>query len=626
MLNLINLAFAFDRESEMLFEKWQKVGVIVGSDSGYEPDGNVTVAELAAILNRVFMFPQQNPIIALSDVSPGDWFYQDIQRLCGAGIINAYNGKIGPNERLSRERAFTILARACEVNIPATYITSFSDDQFISNWAMGACQLFKNKGYLSSISPLDPQRLITRAELLKVLDSIAGEIITDSNPISNDKKSGLVIKKAEKEFSDTKVAGNLYWLLEGNQGIINLKNTDIEGTLFIGSVVPIVSKDHSTRIKVEIDNCKIQSIIINRPAEFSINGQIGALQNNADVKIAMNANSQIERFNASMKANVTGEGSIDFVLLERLAFQSTFERKPDALLDIAQGVYSGKSNLAGLNVIDGRRFYLNDDGRIQTGFVNTGDKSYYFTSDGKNAAGMITLDGNTYYLDSQGAKQTGLIDYEGHTYYFSPEGIMSKGLQIVNGKNYYFDENGRLVKGKLSKEYNIDSEGVALPRISTGNTALDQSLDEIIQSITYEGMPIIDQQYAVYSWVRDNLSYLGIAVDTTNGYNANLVNKLSIYALENYKGSCEHVAALLKVFLDRLGTEAIVVTGSRYSYLSLRYSDHAWVLTKSNSNYFHCDPLFERNHTKTPKSGFMRNDEYMSGHHRWDRSAYPASN
>ena len=110
---------------------------------------------------------------------------------------------------------------------------------------------------------------------------------------------------------------------------------------------------------------------------------------------------------------------------------------------------------------DGQR-YFGDDGVMRTGFQKISGYTYYFDSDGNKVTSWQKINGNEYYFDSNGRMQTG---WDGDRYY-GDDGVMRTGLHVVDGKTYYFDSYGRIVKGEEvvnGKRYYFNyDDGVAI--------------------------------------------------------------------------------------------------------------------------------------------------------------------
>ena len=104
----------------------------------------------------------------------------------------------------------------------------------------------------------------------------------------------------------------------------------------------------------------------------------------------------------------------------------------------------------GLVVIDKDIYYFNEQGYLQTGWVDVNGITYLFnpTDNGKLYKGWWTDATGTYYLDPKDAhKTTGLAAIDGSVYYFNEAGQMQIGAYVVNGNTYYFGPDGKMQTG-----------------------------------------------------------------------------------------------------------------------------------------------------------------------------------
>lgn len=111
--------------------------------------------------------------------------------------------------------------------------------------------------------------------------------------------------------------------------------------------------------------------------------------------------------------------------------------------------------LTGLKKISKKYYYFNKKGVMQTSFQTINKKKYYFNSKGVMQTGWKTIKKKTYYFSESGVMQTGLKKIDSKTYYFNKKGIMQTDFQTVNKKKYYFNSKGVMVKGlkKINKKY-----------------------------------------------------------------------------------------------------------------------------------------------------------------------------
>ena len=137
---------------------------------------------------------------------------------------------------------------------------------------------------------------------------------------------------------------------------------------------------------------------------------------------------------------------------------------------------------------DGKNYYMNEEGVIQTSWQMISGSTYYLGTDGAMATGLQTIKNETYYFGNDGAMRVGFQNVNGSTYYFDEKysatdgnrGRMLTGIQEINGERYYLDsENGKLATGWLTlgkdsvddvgKTFYMNSRGVIQTGFQTIN-------------------------------------------------------------------------------------------------------------------------------------------------------------
>ena len=82
-------------------------GVMVGtSEDKINPDGYLTRAQMAAMIDRLFGTYKSADISRYTDVSRGGWYYDYIAQAVHMGTFAGYsNSRMGPDENITREQA-----------------------------------------------------------------------------------------------------------------------------------------------------------------------------------------------------------------------------------------------------------------------------------------------------------------------------------------------------------------------------------------------------------------------------------------------------------------------------------------------------------------------------------------
>ncbi len=179
-----------------------------------------------------------------------------------------------------------------------------------------------------------------------------------------------------------------------------------------------------------------------------------------------------------------------------------------------------------------------------------------------------------------------------------------------------------------SKDPSVETSGSIEDTVAvgtkTGDDVLDDAVLEVIEDVCSADASLEDNLGALFDWMTKNLTYRNVTVDLSNGYTDELVIDIAKTLITTYRGACEHNAALMKVFCDRLGAPAICVSGD-FKNESGQWVEHAWCICEIDGAYRHIDVLYGRNHTRgNARSMFLVTDEKFSATHRWNEEDYPA--
>ena len=157
-------------------------GILKGDQDGdLNATSNATRAELAAMLVRLFGTQKMDSLNGFSDVPAKAWYHDEMAKAVAMGIYKGSGGKLNPTNRITREEAFVVLARAFGVTAATTdALASAPDKAKVSSWAANAMAGMIESGLVHGYSDgsLKPKGYITRQELAQVLFN-ALDCITD---------------------------------------------------------------------------------------------------------------------------------------------------------------------------------------------------------------------------------------------------------------------------------------------------------------------------------------------------------------------------------------------------------------------------------------------------------------
>ena len=214
-------------------------GLLYGkSATVIDPNGDMTRAEMAAIINRSFGCYVKADISKYTDVSKSKWYYDDIAMSVQMGTYNGRSASaMAPDSPITRQEAMTVVARALELDYDSyskTDLSVFSDRSEISNWALPYVRAMVGADYIHGrgkvLAPLDN---ITRAEFAQIFYNIIGTYITAKGTYDKDIKGSVLVRTADVELKDLTVDGDLIIGCGAADGKIVLDNVTVNGRLLV---------------------------------------------------------------------------------------------------------------------------------------------------------------------------------------------------------------------------------------------------------------------------------------------------------------------------------------------------------------------------------------------------------
>lgn len=139
-------------------------GLLTGSGGNILPNDNLTRAQMAAIITRAFGATEQASLAAYTDVPASAWYFSDMGKAVQMKVFSGNNGLLSPDAAITRQEAFTVLARAFKLKYgTATDLSSFSDATNVANWAVGSTAAMVTDGYVQGANGrINPKANISR--------------------------------------------------------------------------------------------------------------------------------------------------------------------------------------------------------------------------------------------------------------------------------------------------------------------------------------------------------------------------------------------------------------------------------------------------------------------------------
>ncbi|CAH1212531.1 hypothetical protein PAECIP111892_03771 [Paenibacillus auburnensis] len=240
-------------------QRWSDTGIIGGyGDGTFRPNNQVTKAEFAVIMNRIFNYKAEAAVLP-ADAAGHLWFSKDIAKGIAAGYLSVDPANlIHPSAMLSRAEAAVALQKifrleAIKPQAVYTDLAGAGSELTDAITALTAADYLQ--GYPGGL--FKPGGAISRAELARIVDLMVPGLVTSPGEVSlGTVKGNVVLNSTDILLKDTVIEGNLY-LTEGiGEGNVMLQGVQVTGTTFIRG-----GGEHS----VSLENSKLGKVVVARP-------------------------------------------------------------------------------------------------------------------------------------------------------------------------------------------------------------------------------------------------------------------------------------------------------------------------------------------------------------------------
>ena len=295
-------AFATDYKghwAENVITEWTDRGIVAGYDEGvFKPENQVTRAELAAFITRIFGLEDASKAKVYGDIKTNDWYVQVVQKVSSANIMNDYGTQFKPNVAATREEAAYAIAKAYKMTNGEAI--KFTDKNQISAWSVDEIAALVGGNYIvgrpdGSFGPKDS---LTRAEFVSMIDKITAELYNKAGTYTANVNGNVVVNTKDVVLKDMTITGNLY-LAEGiGMGDATLNNVKVTGKVFVEGG--------------GINSIKLQNTIL---SQVEITKAVG------NVRIVADAKSEVKALKAESPAKLEGKfGKVEVATKQPMEF------------------------------------------------------------------------------------------------------------------------------------------------------------------------------------------------------------------------------------------------------------------------------------------------------------------
>lgn len=258
-------------------------GLLIGKGEGIlDPQGSLTRAEMAAVINRAFGAYVEGDLSRFTDVPKDKWYYGDMAMAWHMGTyVGAGEDTMAPEADITRQEAMAVVARALQLNLEDygdTDLSAFADAGAISGWALLYVRAMVGAGYIQGWdSKLFPRDAITRAEFAQVFANIIEEYITTSGTYTQDYEGSLLVRTDDVTLKDLTVYGDLILGCGAADGAVTLDNVTVTGRVVVwGGGTDAVRMDNGTDV-ADLIVCRVDGpvkVIFDRDSTLKVHDTI----------------------------------------------------------------------------------------------------------------------------------------------------------------------------------------------------------------------------------------------------------------------------------------------------------------------------------------------------------------
>lgn len=225
-------------------------GLLGGVDGEHiAPQGVLTRAQMAAIINRAFGAEKTASLTGYTDVAANAWYATDMAKAVQMGTFSGSgNGLLEPDRAITREEAFSVLARAFALSAgDGAALNDFTDGAQVSAWARGSVSAMVAGGYVngSDGNRLNPQQSITRAEFAAVMSNLVAQYIDADSTLNRSLEiDGNVIVRGNVDLSGYTINGDV--IIADAADAVSLSGVTITGRLVVRGASESLSVEDSS--------------------------------------------------------------------------------------------------------------------------------------------------------------------------------------------------------------------------------------------------------------------------------------------------------------------------------------------------------------------------------------------
>lgn len=518
-------------------------GLLNGSNGMIDAKGLLTRAQMAAIVSRAFGAAKTASLDDYRDVLPSAWYYSDMGKAVKMGAFQGANGLLNPDAPITREEAFTVLARAfaLEGGGSAT-LKDFVDGGTVSSWASESVAALVAGGYVNGANGmLNLKNNITRAEFAKVITGMAASYVGAEGVSGKTVEGNVIVRESGAPLSGMTINGDL--IIADSADKVSLDNVKVTGRIVIrGGADAVGIKNTTTGKGVLVSSPNGAAAIsvsggsvgtVTAKSDLSLSGSVSnvAVTDKATLTVEKNASVGTVTVSAA-GSKVTGDGKVTNVQANANNVTVTSKGTKVTAGSGVSGVKAGDKTV--------------ESGKTET--VGSTSTSSGGSSSGGSSNSVIRVsswselraavqrveDGGTIQLATD-------ISDAGNTNTVAIDGVSSATLPMESataGKAFTLDGNGHIITAASNSTYCF--------LINTG----DSTGTTTVKNLTVDGGKFSKKVGGAFFVESGNVVFDGVTFKNCNAGNTGAFNGGGAICLNKHGGGMPNVTVTGCTFED----------------------------------------------------------------------------
>ena len=294
--------------SQAAFQRWHGYGIVEGDARGMRPDDAMMVSEFAALLSRTMGYTEtvENPY---ADLKGDEWYAPYILQLTAAGILEGDGTNCNADERMTRERASVLFARALGIRpTEDPDLSAFVDGDTAAAWSAGYLDALAKAGIIQGVGndTLALGQDITRASVVTILDNAVAEYIQkEGAQVTGEVEGILLVAAGDVTVTDAQVSGAVLVAPKAGEAPLALEGSQLKGDLLVeasGADLSLTDTTVAGEVLLSGEENALTLAGTSQAARVAVDG--------GDNTVALEASASVEVLTARAAVEVDNQGTI----------------------------------------------------------------------------------------------------------------------------------------------------------------------------------------------------------------------------------------------------------------------------------------------------------------------------